>query len=125
IWDYHLVGADLAPAVRRPFLRALYRHGQYVNNNLSVYFSPNTHLLGEAVALHALGVLFGDTAWTESGATWMQRTMDQQVRGDGSHFEQSAYYHVYALDMFLFHYVIARPGDKYGSKRKSTAGYLA
>ena len=29
--------------------------------------------------------------------------MDRQVRDDGSHFEQSTYYHVYALDFFLLH----------------------
>ena len=28
--------------------------------------------------------------------------MDRQVHADGSHFEQSTYYHVYALDMFRF-----------------------
>ena len=45
-------------ALRARFLTALNRHGRYLELNVSVYFSPNTHLLGEAVALHALGVLF-------------------------------------------------------------------
>src|SRR5258706_10483139 len=32
--------------------------------------------------------------------------MQPQIRADGSHFEQSAYYHVYALDCLLFHHVL-------------------
>jgi hypothetical protein len=32
--------------------------------------------------------------------------MEFQVRPDGSHFEQSSYYHVYATDMFLFHLLL-------------------
>ena len=129
IWVYHLAGAELQLAIRRRFLRALYRHGQYLDHNLSVYFSPNTHLLGEAVALHALGALFpawpGAARWETSGAALMLEQLERQVRGDGSHFEQSAYYQVYALDMFLFHYAIAKPGAEYGRKMIGMAGYLA
>ena len=43
---------------RREFLTELYRHGLHLEYNLSLYFSPNTHLLGEALALHAIGRLF-------------------------------------------------------------------
>ena len=57
---------------RGRFLTELYRHGLHLDANLSVYFSPNTHLLGEAVALHALGVLFplfpGAHDWAKRGA---------------------------------------------------------
>jgi len=38
-------------------LTELYRHGCFLERNLSPYISPKAHLLGEAVALHALGVL--------------------------------------------------------------------
>ncbi len=58
IWVYHFVGSEMSDRFRRNFLTALYRHGRHLYENLSVYFSPNTHLLGEAVALHALGALF-------------------------------------------------------------------
>src|SRR5213075_3247545 len=96
---------------RRRFLSELYRHGVYLEHNLSVYFSPNTHLLGEAVALHALGALFPvfprAQEWRSAAGRIVREQMDFQVRPDGSHFEQSSYYHVYALDMFLFHYVLA------------------
>lgn len=104
---YQIAGARMTPEFRHRFLQSLYRHGRHLEVNLSVYFSPNTHLLGEVVALHALGALFpdfpGSARWVESGRRWVSNEYRRQVRGDGSHFEQSSYYHVYALDMFLFH----------------------
>src|SRR5262249_34115124 len=57
-WIEHLAGSRMPEALRRPWLRSFYQHGQYLEYNLSVYFSPNTHLQGEALALHVLGVLF-------------------------------------------------------------------
>jgi len=107
IWVYHLVGAGWESGFRQQFLASLYRHGRYLQHNLSYYFSPNTHLLGEAVALHALGVLFpsfpGAASWAATALRVVREQLDLQVREDGSHFEQSSYYHVYALDLFLFH----------------------
>ncbi len=58
IWIWHLAGEQMSPPFRQRFLGGLYRHGLHFEYNLSVYFSPNTHLLGEAVALHAIGRLF-------------------------------------------------------------------
>ncbi len=116
VWVYHLVASEMTDEFRRRFLTALYRHGRHLRENLSVYFSPNTHLLGEAVALHALGTLFGAfpeaQAWAARGAEIIARQLDFQVRPDGSHFEQSTYYHVYALDFFLQYYLLAgRPAE--------------
>lgn len=106
-WIHHLAGNAMPNAFRRRFLTQIYRHGCYLEHNLSVYFSPNTHLLGEAVALHALGVLFPafprSQNWKERGGKIVREAMDKQVREDGSHFEQSTYYHVYALDFFLLY----------------------
>ncbi|MEO8050186.1 MAG: alginate lyase family protein [Acidobacteriota bacterium] len=112
IWVWHLVGGALTVTARRDLLRALYQHGCYLEHNFSYYFSPNTHLLGEAVVLDALGRLFPQFPrsphWRDLGTAVTRQQLDSQVRNDGSHFEQSTYYHVYALDMFLAHYAIAR-----------------
>jgi hypothetical protein len=106
IWVYHLIGDRFPAAFRTEFLQQLYWHGRHLENNLSFYFSPNTHLLGEAVALHALGFLFPQfphaRRWRELGLKVVREQLDRQVHADGSHFEQSTYYHVYALDMFRF-----------------------
>ena len=128
IWVWHLTAGCMPPTCRARVALELYRHGCYLERNLSVYFSPNTHLLGEAVALHALGVLFpafpGARRWAETGARVVREQLARQVRPDGSHFEQSAYYHVYALDFFLFHAVLARPGGEYTARLETMAGYL-
>src|SRR5262249_44837227 len=106
-WSYHFAGANFREAFRRQFLSALYQHGCYLEHNFSVYFSPNTHLLGEALVLHALGTFFPQwpraSQWRQQGGRTMGQEMERQVRDDGSHIEQSTYYHVYALDMFLTH----------------------
>ena len=110
-WTYHLLGATWSPEQRRRFLVELERHGRHLEYNLSYYFSPNTHLLGEAVALHALGHLFPmfprSARWRELGHQVVTTELERQVRADGAHFEQSTYYHVYALDFFLLHYLLA------------------
>ena len=114
-WVYHLAGNRMVPALRQEFLNQLYLHGCHLEYNLSVYFSPNTHLQGEAVALHALGVLFKfprSAQWAQLGARVVREELAKQVQKDGSHFEQSTYYHVYALDFFLLHYLLSgKPGD--------------
>ncbi len=127
-WVYHLAGTRFSETGRRRLESGLYRHALYLEHNLSVYFSPNTHLLGEAVALHALGRLFPDfpgaTRWMEVGAATVSRELAHQVRPDGSHFEQSAYYHVYALDMFAFHAALAGASGELRAKLRLMARYL-
>jgi hypothetical protein len=128
IWIYRLAGAEMPEEFLREWLTGIYRHGLYLEANLSVYFSPNTHLLGEAVALHALGAAFPDFAeaarWRETGHRVAAGEMERQVREDGSHFEQSSYYHVYALDFFLLHYLLAGGTEGYRAKLVLMADYL-
>jgi len=127
-WLYELAGFAMPEAPRRRFLTELYRHGRYLELNLSVYFSPNTHLLGEAVALHALGMRFPWWAeaarWARTGGSIVREQLERQVRADGSHFEQSAYYHVYALDLFLLHYQLAGRPKEYQAPLVRMGEYL-
>jgi hypothetical protein len=127
-WLYQLAAGEIPLRLRDRLLAALYRHGRFLELNLSIYFSPNTHLLGEAVALHALGVLFPGWAraarWAETGGRIVQEQFERQVRPDGSHFEQSAYYHVYALDLLLLHYVLAGRPEEQAAPLMRMAEYL-
>ena len=95
--EYTEFRAELAPA--------LAFHGRYIERYLSTYFSPNTHLLGEALALFFLGTLYPQVPraarWRESGWRIVMHEAARQVRPDGVYFEQSLHYHVYALDFFL------------------------
>jgi Heparinase II/III-like protein/Heparinase II/III N-terminus len=129
VWLDALAGVSLPQDFRRGFCNALYLHGCFLERNLSVYFSPNTHLLGEAVALHTLSVLYPELPlshrWRTLASELVEEQMVRQVREDGSHFEQSTYYHVYALDMFLWHELLAETSARYKDKLLRMAEYLA
>jgi hypothetical protein len=113
IWVDQLL-AD-CPAVSSQFnddlLRGLALHGRHIARYLSTYFSPNTHLLGEAAALFFIGVLYPQISaaprWREKGWKILLQEAGRQVHPDGVYFEQSLYYHVYALDLFLHARVLA------------------
>jgi hypothetical protein len=128
IWTWRLVAEVLPEPLQARWAEALYQHGVHLRQNLSVYFSPNTHLLGEAVALHALGRLFpalpGAAEWRAEGGRIAAAEMERQVRDDGSHFEQSSYYHVYAVDFFLFHALIEETTPAYRQRLARMADYL-
>src|SRR5271169_5164633 len=129
IWIWHLLGAKMSESFRRRFLAELYRHGLHLEYNLSIYFSPNTHLLGEAVALHAIGRLFPEfpraADWRKPGRDIVREQLRTQVKKDGSHFEKSTYYHVYALDMFLLHAALEEITDEYRDGLSRMADFLA
>jgi Heparinase II/III-like protein/Heparinase II/III N-terminus len=124
LWIDHLVGLSLENGFRERLWNSLYQHAAYLEHNLSTYFSPNTHLLGEAVTLHAIGIKFGKSRWREMGAQVVREQLDRQVQEDGSHFEQSTYYHVYALDFFVFHYLLEGRPAAYVPKLRRMAEFL-
>ena len=106
IWVDRLLTGDAAAAeFRAELLPALAFHGRYIERYLSTYFSPNTHLLGEALALFFIGTLYPQmphaARWRDEGWRILLSESGRQVRPDGVYFEQSLYYHVYALDFFL------------------------
>jgi hypothetical protein len=112
IWvDQLLGGTPEHAAFQAELLPALAFHGCYIERYLSTYFSPNTHLLGEAVALIFLGTLYPQMPrserWKEQGWRIVLHEVERQVRPDGVYFEQSLHYHVYALDFFLYAQLLA------------------
>ncbi len=112
-WVYFLLAdsAAMPAGFRTAWVRALAVSGRHIDSYLSTYFSPNTHLLGEAVALFFIGTLCPEIPaarrWRQRGWNIVQQEASRQVQGDGLHFEQSLYYHVYALDFFLHTAVLA------------------
>jgi hypothetical protein len=107
IWLLHLLAECpvMPPNFRDDLVRGLALNGRHIERYLSTYFSPNTHLLGEAVALFFIGTLCPQIPsaedWKKKGWRIVQEEILRQVRPDGVYFEQSLYYHVYALDFFL------------------------
>jgi hypothetical protein len=113
LWVYFLlVDSPVLPGdFRDRWLRALAINGRHIEHHLSTYFSPNTHILGEAVALFFIGTLCPEIPsaerWKLRGWQMVQQEAERQVSNDGLHFEQSTYYHVYALDFFLHTRILA------------------
>ena len=117
LWMFFLLdGSDVVPETFRLDLwKALAINARHMECYLSTFFSPNTHLLGEAVALFFIGILCpeldGASRWQKLGWKIVLEQAQQQVLADGMHFEQSAYYHVYALDFFLHAALLAMRND--------------
>ncbi|HYX69840.1 MAG TPA: alginate lyase family protein [Terriglobales bacterium] len=113
LWVWHLLeGCPVVPpAFARHLRQALSVNARHIERYLSTYFSPNTHLLGEAVGLLFIGTLCPASAraqhWQQLGWRIVLREAQRQVQSDGMHFEQSLYYHVYALDFFLHARILA------------------
>ena len=113
IWAGFLLEGSAADSAdfQRDLARGLERAGWYIHRFLSTYFSPNTHLLGEGVALFLIGVRYPGlrraAVWKETGWRVILEAAKKQVRADGVYFEQSTYYHVYALDFFLHARILA------------------
>ena len=117
IWGLYFFKTSpaLTEATFRRTLKFLFLHGRHIETYLSTYYSPNTHLTGEALGLLYLGTLFPEfrdaARWRRRGWSILVEQLDKHVRPDGSYFEQSTYYHVYALDMLLFHAIIGNVSD--------------
>src|SRR3954469_20354379 len=84
----------------------------HVAHNLSRYFSPNTHLSGEALALYAVSTAFPELRRSRTrsaqGRAVLLREATAQVRADGGHAELSAHYHRYSTDFYLLALMVAR-----------------
>ncbi|HZE73295.1 MAG TPA: alginate lyase family protein [Pyrinomonadaceae bacterium] len=104
-----------SPALNsRVFIRALkflYLNARHLETYLSTYFSPNTHLTGEALGLFYLGLLlpeFKEAArWRETGKSILLAQLAVHVRPDGVYFEQSSYYHRYTVDFYTHFLILA------------------
>jgi hypothetical protein len=102
-------------------LKFLYLLARHIETYLSTYFSPNTHLTGEALGLYYLGTLlpeFKESArWKKTGRQILIEQLDHHVNPDGVYFEQSTYYHRYTTDFYLHFLILSRAnGDEVPEK---------
>jgi hypothetical protein len=118
VWAMHFLLADVSSTdeAGRPIagsasawcvdlLVALDRQLVHVEQNLSYYFSPNTHLTGEALALYVAGTALPElqrgSRWRQLGRQILLREIGRQIGADGGHVERSTHYHRYTLDIYL------------------------
>jgi len=111
VWNLLADSSVVPPNFSRDLFQQLAVSGRHIEKYLSTYFSPNTHLLGEGLALFFLGTLCPNLPaagrWQSKGWNILLQGAKHQVRSDGMYFEQSTYYHVYALDFFLHARILA------------------
>jgi hypothetical protein len=105
----------LTPELFCSIERAAEAHATHVERYLSYYFSPNTHLTGEALGLFYAGTVFPEMKhaerWRRLGARILVQEIERQVLADGVYMERSTCYQRYTADIYL-HFVIlaARAG---------------
>ena len=108
-WLWALYFFKNSPALKdETFLQIckfLYLNARHLETYLSTYFSPNTHLTGEALGLFYLGTLLPEfkesSRWRNKGLLILLEQLPRHVQQDGVYFEQSSYYHRYTTDFYL------------------------
>jgi len=106
IWAFYFFmdSPRLTPEVFAQMLKYLYIHARHLETYLSTYFSPNTHLTGEALGLYFLGAFLPEMEeakrWKDLGYQILLDALDFQVRADGVYCEQSSHYHRYTTDFY-------------------------
>ena len=94
--------------MRERLVRALEHHGRHIERYLSYYFSPNTHLTGEALGLLYIGHVIPVSRFArrcrDLGAYILESWLEEQVYDDGVYFEQSTQYQRYTAEIYL-HYL--------------------
>lgn len=119
IWAFHFFrdSEHFTPDLFKKALKYLYLHGRHIERYLSKYYSPNTHLTGEALGLYYLATQlpFFKRAkqWKKLGEDILFAEITKQVLPDGVYFEQSTWYQRYTADIYS-HFVILQalaPGE--------------
>ena len=112
LWGLYFFKDALSAETMKRALRFLYLNARHLETYLSTYFSPNTHLTGEALGLFYLGTLlpeFDEAArWQKLGRDILIEQIPVHVKPDGVYFEQSSYYHRYTTDFYIHFLILSR-----------------
>ena len=112
-WTLHLFrqAPEFSGWLFRELARWIVIHALHVERYLSYYFSPNTHLTGEALGLFYVGVLFPEheraARWRELSTRILVEESARQIHADGVYFEQSTYYQRYTVEIYLHFLILA------------------
>ena len=105
VFNFYTAIENPAPETVTTLLKLLYLSGKHINENLSIYFSPYNHLIGEAAALFMIGYMFpglcGADNWAKKGWKIMCEQAEKQFHPDGGTVEQATFYHHFTLGFYL------------------------
>jgi hypothetical protein len=119
IWAYHLLNirTRFPDHLLSVFITYLFIQAEHIEHNLSTYFSPNTHLTGEALGLFYTGLFLrgckASKRWIKTGKEILLKQLSRQVLPDGGYMERSIWYHRYTLEIYLHFYLLAKQNDIY------------
>jgi hypothetical protein len=86
-------------------------HTTHVERYLSYYFSPNTHLTGEALGLFYAGLVWRElpesARWRDVGRRILIDESERQVTTDGVYVEQATCYQRYTIEIYLHFLILA------------------
>ena len=103
--------APWRPDLRTRLIASLEAHARHIERYLSTYFSPNTHLTGEALGLFYVGTVLSHSPharrWRRKGAAILESAIRRQVYPDGVYFEQASQYHRYTAEIYLHYLLLA------------------
>src|SRR6266571_2612022 len=103
--------AALSPDLVVQVVGGIEAHASHVERYLSRYFSPNTHLTGEALGLFYAGVVFpelrGARRWRALGQRILEEESERQILPDGVHFELATCYHRYTVEIYVHFLILA------------------
>ncbi|HEY6802622.1 MAG TPA: alginate lyase family protein [Pyrinomonadaceae bacterium] len=116
------------------FLRLFHQHGTYIRNNPEFsYVSTSNHYLSDVAGLLWLGIMLPEfvdgEGYCDSALVELLKEMNKQVLPDGADFESSTGYHRYALELFLYSFILCKHNDyeieeRYWKKLHSMLVYL-
>jgi hypothetical protein len=125
LWTLALLGDELPETTRRRALGFLMLSGRHLIRYLSTYFSPNTHLTGEALGLFYLGTALpqcrDSRGWRERGQQILLDCVDRHIRPDGVYVEPATWYHRYTVDIYTQFLLLAQRGGHGIGQRPAAA----
>lgn len=136
IWAFHFFkdSPHLSPALFHDAARHLFLHARRIEKYLSTYYSPNTHLTGEALGLYYIGTQFSfferAAHWRKTGEEILLNELDRQILSDGVYFEQSTWYQRYTTDFYTHFLILKRLNnhedvpEKLNEKLQSSLDFL-
>lgn len=104
--------AALTTDLRAALVGGIAAHAARVERYLSYYFSPNTHLTGEALGLFYAGTVFPSMPaagrWRRLATDILIHEADRQILPDGVYIEQATCYQRYTAEIYLHFVILAK-----------------
>lgn len=93
------------------FLKSLFEHGLYLEQNLEYTRRSGNHLLADALGLLMLGFFFKQTKQGQKWLTLSKRILEEEILRqtypDGLNYEMSLAYHRFTTELFLAAWILA------------------